>query len=522
MGDVVKRRHRPLVFVADGFRVSETSLKLEQLDSDTKVDFLRVIPKARQTVFRCLDDRYYIKGYVPICADNNDPDTLRNGIAKRLCRVLPTPKKVKLNDLKKFVQKFLVDNFPNKCEFMSFEDWIGGLSFNQNRLKQLREANDRNQGQLPNLRHCHHIETHGKQECYPSYKNARAINSRPDEFKTWFGPLCKSIEKEVYKLHYFVKDVSMDERIERIDALSGKGEFIYSSDFTAFESHFTPEILWCLEFQMFKHFLSTTDFEFLTKVIGGRNKMCMRNKFKAECDGRRMSGEMSTSLSNGFSNLMIAMFLVDQQHGHFNGVVEGDDGLFVTDKELTTEMYSDLGFTIKLKRETDVHLAAFCGLIVSPDKQLIKDPRRVFQRFVWSLKYIMANQRTCNGLLRAKALSLYYELPDCPIIGILARHVISDTNGVTPIFVNDGYHHSIPDIYEVKNFSPTDKTRHLFHHMFGIDVVTQLLIEKMIMAGNFSEIGQYVPIGDSCFSAYDLESIRDMLDFEMRHVHYVV
>lgn len=472
----------------------------------------------RSASFRLLDDRYYPPGFCPIVADGNDPQTIRNGFAKRLCRVVPAAQAELLAELTAFVNKFLKNNFKVIPKAMDYDEWRASLSFNNLRLSQLDVAHEELHGGRPIASKMHHIQTHMKREIYHEFKNARLINSRCDQFKVWFGPICKTIEKCVYQLPWFVKDIDMGERVQRILSLRGKGHYIYTTDFTAFESHFTPEVMWALEFQLYKHFMPEGDFDYLVKIIGGRNKMKLRNKYKAECDGRRMSGEMSTSLANGFSNLMLAMFLIEKQGGHFNGCVEGDDGLFVTDVPLDDKMYSDLGFTIKIKRERDICEAAFCGLIISDDGQLIKDPRRIMQRFAWTLDYLNARDKKCKELLRAKALSLYYELPQCPILGVLARVVIAQTAGIKAHYVEDGYHVAPREVYDVDAFEPTFSTRELFSRIFGVDISLQVYLEKLILQGRFNELSYYIGAGNPQYSVYGQQSIQDMELCEQRYI----
>jgi hypothetical protein len=471
-------------------------------------------------MYRCIDEHFYVHGYAPISVDRYDIETIRNGYSKRLCRVLPLPDFALLQELFEYVDVELDRMFPNIPEYIPYEEWRAGLDVNQLRLLQLDAAHARNRGLRPSLKRCHKVKSHIKDECYPKYKNARGINSRVDDFKAWFGPICKTIEHVMYKITHFVKELTPEQRIQRVLALSGKGNYIYSTDFDSFESAFTPYIMACLEFRLYKHFMREDDFNFVRRVIGGRNRMVMRNGFIAECDGRRMSGEMSTSLANSFTNLMLIKFICHKKHLTFDGLVEGDDGLFVLSGPVTNEDYKQLGFTIKIKRELDVNHAAFCGLIVSPANELIKDPRRVFQKFAWSLNCVHSGTKVCKELLRAKAMSLYYELPQCPIIGVIARYAMRTTSGYKPRFERDGYHKLVV-IEHVTDFKPHIETRICFEQQFGVSIAVQLQIEEMILSGKeFSTFGDYMCF-ESPGSVYDRQCFTDMLDYEAKHVYHI-
>lgn len=166
-----------------------------------------------------------------------------------------------------------------------------------------------------------------------------------------------------------------------------------------------------------------------------------------------MSGDMCTSLGNGFTNLMLAKFLAAEQGKELAGFVEGDDGLFVTEATLTAEAYQQLGFSIKIVELGDPCKASFCGMVFAESGEIIKDPVKFLSTFGWTHSFINAGAAVMDQLLRAKALSAIYEAPQCPILGQLARCALEKTRGVIPRFVDDGYHRA-PDEVKLEPFSP--------------------------------------------------------------------
>lgn len=486
------------------------------------------VQKSRAIMYRELTQNLHQVYFAPICMDANDPSVVKSAYIKRVLRTVPKPirnadgnligVKANLQDLRSFVAKFLNDNF-NKADYqcLSLEQWLDGTDYNEQRKQQMRDAYDRIQltGGRPSVRESHRIESHIKYESYPCYKHARVINSRPDVFKVWFGPICKSIETVVYRLKnsdgqpYFVKNLIPEERKHRILNLTNN-KFIFSTDYTAFESHFTPEIMDCLEFQLYHYFMNESDYEYLKRVIGGRNKMRFRNGFKAECDGRRMSGEMSTSLANGFSNLMIALYLASLNKAHLDGVVEGDDGLFTTDFKLDSKQYLDLGFTIKIKQEERVSEASFCGLIFGSSGNVIKDPFRAFQKFNYTLKYINVKQKVCDELLKAKAMSLLCEAPNCPILGVFTRELLSELDNVSPKFM-EMYNIQIDYVlnFDAGQFDCDIETRNLFYRKFGITVELQLRCEE------YCRLHDYESMFELLFWCFSVQSGTSWLDSEL-------
>lgn len=433
-----------------------------------------------------------VPGYAPICLDTNDPETVACGFRQRLLRSVPPHDKTRLNRLSKFVHDWLIDNVP-VVEPLSFEEWLASTTYTEERKMELRKVYELNHGAVPTKKECEHVDAFVKSEFYPTYKHARLINSRCDAFKVFSGPRFKAIENAIYALPQFIKHVPVPERPALIRKLKQSGRRYFQTDFTSYESHFLVPIMRALELQLYAHCLKNdVHSAFLCSVISGKNKMTTRAGVRAKVRARRMSGDMCTSLGNGFSNLMLALFLAHEKGGVLDGFVEGDDGLFCTDVELTTEDYASLGFTIKIEEVDDPCHASFCGMIFPDSGEIIREPRRFFMGFGWTQSYIGAGDRIMDELLRAKALSAVYETPQCPIIGAMARYALQKTKGVVPRFVDDGYH--VPrDVKNVPHFMPSSDTRLLFEAEYGVSVAVQLLAEAAVLRGNFEEVSRLIP-----------------------------
>lgn len=442
-------------------------------------------------MFRRLRD-CAIPGYAPICLDTNDPETVACGFRQRLLRKVPSHDKVKLKRLESFVRDWLKDNIP-VVEPLSFEDWLASTTYTEERKNELRQVYELNHGAVPTKKECEKVDAFVKSEFYPTYKHARLINSRCDAFKVFSGPRFKAIENAVYALPQFIKHVPVPERPAKIRALRMAGRRYFQTDFTAYESHFLAPIMRALELQLYAHCLKNdVHAGFLCSVISGKNKMTTKAGVRAKVKARRMSGDMCTSLGNGFSNLMLALFLAHEKGGVLDGFVEGDDGLFCSDVELTAADYESLGFTIKIEEVDDPCQASFCGMIFSDSGEIIREPRRFFMGFGWTQSFIGAGDRIMDELLRAKALSVVYETPQCPIIGAMARRALIKTQGVAPRFVNDGYH--VPhDVKNIPAFAPSSDTRLLFETMYGVSVSVQLQAEAAVARGAFEEVACLIP-----------------------------
>ena len=475
---------------AEGVRVGETPLPVRPFASQGQEGPCGTTPptrKARRRMFRRLNFGA-VPGFAPLCMDSNDNQTVESAFTSRLMRPVPEPDPVKLARLKSFVKSFLTKHVPQVTPY-GFEEWLASTTYTEQRKMQLREVHASLRGGRPTRRQASHIDTFVKSEFYPSWKQARMINSRCDAFKVWSGPMFKAIEDEVYKLPQFIKHVPVPERPGKIAALRQAGSFYYATDYTAFESHFVPEVMKALEIQLYKHCLGTgPDTRFLCRTLLGENRMRTRHGIHATVVARRMSGDMCTSLGNGFSNLMLTLFIAHEKGGVVDGFVEGDDGIFRSSVPLLASDYEALGFTIKIERVHDPCSASFCGMVFADSGEIIRDPRRFLAGFGWTQSFLYAGPRIMGELLRAKALSAVYETPQCPIVGALARAALSETRVYNPRFVDDGFHKIPTDEFAVPCFSPRDDTRELFAQLYGVPVLAQLEIERLIDQHRFDTI----------------------------------
>lgn len=435
-----------------------------------------------------------VPSYAPLSWDSHDPETVEAAFKMRLMKEVPKARPGVLQRLSAFVDDFLLKNVP-QVDPLGFEEWLATTGYDENRKNQLRAENEDLRGSRPTRRQAQKVKSFVKTESYPEWKYPRMINSRCDAFKAYSGPFFKAIEQAVYQLKPFVKHTPVPERPALIAGIKKAGARYYQTDYSAFECHFTVEVMRALELRLYRWCLKNhpDDAEFICRTLSGVNQMGTMTGVRASVRARRMSGDMCTSLGNGFSNLMITLFLIAEKGGHYDGFVEGDDGVFATDVVLTAQDYLDCGFTIKIDEVDDPCHASFCGMIFAESGEIIRDPRRFIETFGWTHSMISAGPTIMHQLLRAKALSACYETPQCPIVGQIARSALEVTRGYAPRFVADGYHQAPPDEWPLPDFAPSDDTRLLFERLFGVSVADQLRVEESIRAGHLDAVLQVLP-----------------------------
>lgn len=215
--------------------------------------------------------------------------------------------------------------------------------------------------------------------------------------------------------------------------------------------------------------------------------------------GKRMSGEMCTSLGNGFTNLIILSYITSCRGGELVAVVEGDDSLFSTRGCVIDDQdFTDMGMIAKREKHRHIGLASFCGNVFHPDVQdIIADPIYSMCRLpVLNQRYCESNNNTKMQLLRSKALSLAHQYPGCPILDTLSKRLLTLTSNHTVgeriirnmhSYKREEYKRDVHG--DIPNRPIDDRTRLLMAEAFGVSVATQLLLEKQIAVMTLDDTG---------------------------------
>lgn len=428
-----------------------------------------------------------VENFAPIHVDSNDVATQVAGLTHRVCRVTPYTDKIDralLHEFSLFVVRWCNTYLTPIGEVPDFEDWLSKTSYTEERKKELRERSLELAGAAPNRKQRRKIASFIKTESYPDFKHARWINSRSDHFKVYSGPWFKKIEDQVFSLRWFIKHVSVPDRAQHVVDLMRDGARYFATDYTSFESHFHPAFMKACEFNVYRYMLQKYPdvAEVICSTLSGCNHGRTRRGVSFRLRGRRMSGDMCTSLGNGLANLLIWSFWCEKRGVEWEGRVEGDDGIFAVYKGQppTPPDYAALGFTIKMEEGPDPRIMSFCGIIAAGG-QNIRRLDEFLSSFGWTSSFITAGPKIMHELLRAKAMSAAYEMPHCPVIRAIADRALFLTREYVPRFVRDGYH-ALPEL-RVPEFSPNYDTRLAFEALTGVSVASQFILEDKIRGG---------------------------------------
>jgi hypothetical protein len=436
---------------------------------------------------------------------------------KRFLFKPPTPDPDLLKRLQRFTERFLSANLtplPATTD-ISFDSWVAHINHPESRKEELRTLWNSIHRTLER-KHAS-VKQFMKDESYASFKHGRSINSRHDAFKCATGPWFSAIEKEVFKLKWFIKYIPVLDRPKALyERLFRVGATYYSSDFTSFESLFTPELMEAVEMQLYRYMTANLPdrqvFYDCLDMIMGRNSI--GNKwFQTSVDGTRMSGEMNTSLGNGFANLMFWLFLCEEKGASCEGFVEGDDGIFsVMGDAPTAADFERLGLVVKIEEHTRLNTASFCGNVFDEVEQTqITDPRYAAVNLFWLPgKYAFSKKSVQLALLRSKALSLHHQYPKHPILSALSKRILQLTRSydvrkvLQQGFLNQWEREQL--IGAMKDFDPEEQldnvplaNRLLVEELYGVTSHQQILFEDRIAK---FELGDTLDVSWECDDAW--------------------
>jgi hypothetical protein len=453
-----------------------------------KMDFTR-----RTRIARSLG--FHVTGIAPCYPDLKDGETSVLGAMKRFLRELPEMDFCLLRRFRSFVRVFVRARLAplTDGDIPTVEQWLEESNYPGWRKRELLAVHEelKRIGLDPDK----HFKNKcfGKTECYEEFKHQRWIMSRTDYFKVYSGPLFHAIEKSLFYgplAEHFIKNVPVNLRAEIIkERLYSPGVQYFATDFSSFEASFQPELMQACELQLYRHLASNLTggpevVENIALALTGKQRC--RHRGARAVGTSRMSGDMCTSLGNGFTNLMILAFAA-QENGWAEFprmVVEGDDGIGVVDGPLPTpEFYAKLGFIIKLDVHPDVGVAGFCQNYFDSDDEHprnIVDPLKFLGKLGWTTSAAKhGGRRVLLELARAKAFSLLFQCPGNPVLDAMAHWLLRSTEGSNARFSEDWWDKQKMLGFDgtVEQRPVTYKSRLIVEKLFGLEISSQIIME---------------------------------------------
>lgn len=448
--------------------------------------------------------------------DCSDPKTLEQGVRRRIARKMPPRTSPDFlgrlrRESVRLITKHGLRPIDADYQFL-FSEWLEETNYEAWRKEELRQIHDEivdmlernDKGELKHFR----IKLFMKDETYMEFKQGRGIYAREDVAKCYFGPFFKAIESQIYYdpstgegIKHFIKHIPVDERAAYImEEVFMEGFRNVCTDYSSLEAHFDADFMENCEFILYDHLLGSnpwgrTALEIMREVLQGNN-VVQSKLLSCIIKACRMSGEMNTSLGNGWSNLVLFSLWCHESGVDMIGVIEGDDGLFSIPPHIsvpTPEFFKTWGCLIKIDIHEEISRASFCGLVFDPqDKCIVSDPFKILLNFGYASKRYSSSKNTkLKALLRAKAMSTLVQYHGCPIVSALAKKMLELTRSIDSRHVirqeTDSWKRTKMMYAQTKfgvylNSEVGMRTRILFEELYGIPVDVQVSIEAHLEA----------------------------------------
>jgi len=380
-----------------------------------------------------------VDNYINYHVDNGDTRSAVAGFCKRVAVDIPSAVQSSQDDFFMFVRNWCESNLkplPADTDF-SVDNWLAHTDYTESRKTVLRDIAAEHVTPRRVDREC--CKSFIKDEFYDGVKYARTINARTDWFKAYCGPMFKQIESVIFKDAAFIKYIPVSERPKYISERLVGHTHVSTSDFKSFEGSFTPRIIRNVEGYMYQHMLQSCPemaarMQDVIRVMTARNCLKFR-RFHGKVNGVRMSGEMCTSLGNGFTNMMLMKYYCHKTHNECVSIFEGDDGIHLSkDKFLDpVAFFAKLGFNLDFARATSVQTAKFCGARFDDDLNCQIDAVKTILNTPWlKSAYTESSPDVLVSLLKARAMSILYRCPHCPIVSSFAHWIMRAATGFKP------------------------------------------------------------------------------------------
>lgn len=440
-----------------------------------------------------------IRGAALPIIDPNDVENVETGILARILAEMPEVDEPLMAEFLDFAaselkRRIIPIDEKNVLTFEEcMEEWAGHTQEEKINMRQEYSKYD-SLDDLLDVDPCNEVKAFVKYQAELSYKRARMILPRCEAFRAHYMRYIHTIERRVYKWEETVKGLTPREKMEELERyFNNKLGLFLESDYTRFEASYTKSHL-RIEYMLLCFFFpwAKQTWKRVYKMLCGK-QVCKSKLVDFWVIGRRMSGEMTTSLVHFVMNLLVHLFIAKKLNVHIKGKFEGDDNVSEVSRVFKTDIYRRLGLIVKMSFVNSLYDASFCHVMYSHSGALVRDPREVLMKLGWSL----SNRRLTHksvvrlGLLKAKCLSYYYELPNCPIVAVITYKILQLTCTVVPIIELDGYHVLPDNILVTKPEIPADAYSYVEQH-FGLSTKMQQDIENEIYCWN--EIPKYYPV----------------------------
>lgn len=190
-----------------------------------------------------------------------------------------------------------------------------------------------------------------KNENYPEIKEPRVISACSQECKALLGGFLHCIDKHaIATTPFFVKGMNPYAIDRKKDELSKRWSCFMGSDYSSYEG--SQDYEWCnlIEKRIYKEWLLNYPevYDILRHNYEDGHDIYYRGRYFGHLYGKRMSGDVQTSIGNGICNALIWNYVSYKMNVPIEILVEGDDAFICSDEILDVNIVKRLGFDCKI------------------------------------------------------------------------------------------------------------------------------------------------------------------------------
>lgn len=303
-----------------------------------------------------------------------------------------------------------------------------------------------------------------KKEPYDGYKHLRFICPMKDWTKMFMGPIATELDKQVFRLPCFIKKIPAANRVEYLEQLLDRQfSLISEADVTSMEAHMRKRrAKWLLTLVE----LFTKDLQkgekyryMLKKIVGyGKRTRSEAKNFVVKRLKRLCSGMNETSVFNSLLSVMLHYFILEDKFGvdlqkicdNLNDQrieelmyetnigparlgSEGDDKIAAEEpgQQMTEQIYLEYGMACVPRHRQNIWGSDFCTMVFTQDHIMVTDVLYTYVTFGYGgISYLNVSNQRIDELIRARAMSLFHQYENCPVLHELARYAIRITDHI--------------------------------------------------------------------------------------------
>lgn len=356
-----------------------------------------------------------------------------------------------------------------------------------------------------------------KCENYPDIKEARAISPCSQEVKALLGGFIHLCDEHLIKTtNFFVKTMNPYKIQKKMREIASRWSCFMGSDYSSYEGSQDYDWLNNVELKLYKKLFANYPevYDYFRLPYENGHYFYYKHRKIGHLYGKRMSGDMQTSIGNGITNASIWLYTAFKHNQGIEFLVEGDDAFLCSDSPLDTTIVNSLGFDCKIDGPSHNYQDIMFLSMICVDKYSYANFYKILDKIgvVKSLYFSQAassnrQSKKLEDYLYTKAYCFLYMYPCTPILSTILSRMCELSHGHFNINLMEDYYYTrigdsakvelyqdIPEIVRIdfanrypnfpiqkqklleKEFRSAKSNRYLFRNIFDLAPIEKNLL----------------------------------------------